>query len=141
MPKVSVNKLTREFEIDIFQHFPKALSGLRREDDMAGFLHAFLTHSEKVMLSKRFMIAVFLTKEYDFILVSRILKVSKMTIYAVQREMRRAESEYKKAVDIFLRSEKHGIFLQKLDAALSKLVLPMKGSPSSMRRWKKALNT
>lgn len=108
---------------------------------MAGFLHAFLTHSEKVMLSKRFMIAVFLTKEYDFILVSRILKVSKMTIYAVQREMRRAESEYKKAVDIFLRSEKHGIFLQKLDAALSKLVLPMKGSPSSMRRWKKALNT
>ncbi|MBI3627895.1 MAG: hypothetical protein HY220_04120 [Candidatus Sungbacteria bacterium] len=97
MPRVSQNKISKEFEQEIISSLFRALGKLR-EVDASLFLSEFFTRSEKVMLAKRFMVAFFIEQGFDVIAICRILKISKSTVYSVERELVRSAGGYAKII-------------------------------------------
>ncbi len=82
--QVSRLPLPKVLEEQMYELFRKALADLHTEDDVQAFLDDLLTSTEKVMLGKRFAIAVLLAKNYDYRAIQRIMKVSMSTVASVQ---------------------------------------------------------
>jgi uncharacterized protein YerC len=76
MPQVSRYPLDKTIEREIFLKFWHSVSALRDSDTVASFFSDFLTHTEEIMLAKRFAIAVLLLRGKRPRDIKRILHVS-----------------------------------------------------------------
>lgn len=104
------------------------------------FLDDLLSPTEKLMLSKRLMAAVLLQRGYSGGVVCRVLKMSKTTVWLLQRELVKSGEGYRKVFDRFFREARGQRILAAIERFLDAVTLPVKGSKSSMRRWKRALH-
>lgn len=66
-----------------------AALALRSREDFALFFDDLLTRTEKAMLGKRILIAVFLEKGFSYVEIEQALKVSQATISAVSERLER----------------------------------------------------
>ena len=139
MPKVSKNLLPEETKKEIMGALIKTLTKIDNDRLLARFLDDLLTPTEKLMLGKRLMVAVLLQKGYSYGAVCRVLKMSKTTVHIIQRDLFRSGEGYKKIFDLFFRESKGKKILYAIERFLDKITLPVKGSPSSMRRWQRSL--
>ena len=140
MPKVSKNLLPAETRKEIMDALIRTLTKIDNDRLLARFLDDLLTTTEKLMLGKRLMVAVLLQKGYSYGAVCRVLKMSKTTVHIIQRDLFRSGEGYKKIFDLFFRESKGQRVLDAIERFLDSITLPVKGSPSSMRRWKRALS-
>ena len=139
MPKVSQNPLSPETKREIAAALTRTLARINDEALLERFLDNLLTPTERVMLGKRLMVAVLLQKGYSYGAVCRVLKMSKTTVHLIQRELLKTGEGYQRIYQLFFRASRSRRILKKIEAILDALTLPMKGSSSDMRRWKRAL--
>lgn len=104
------------------------------------FLDDLLTPTEKLMLSKRLMAAILLQRGYSYRAVCSVLKMSKTTVHLIQRELLKAGEGYRKVFQLFFKEARGQRLIDAIERFLSAITLPVKGSPSSMRRWRRALH-
>ena len=104
------------------------------------FLDDLLSPTEKIMLSKRLMAAVLLQRGYSGGAVSTALKMSKTTVWLIQRELVKSGQGYHTVFDRFFRESRGQRILDAIERFLNAITLPVKGSRSSMRRWKRAIH-
>ena len=140
MPKVSKNLLPPETKNEITTFLVTTLTRIDDTDFLRRFINDLLTSTERLMLAKRLMAAVLLLKGYDYIVICRILKISKSTVNLLRRDLERGGDGYRRVFEKFFTQSKIERFLNLISRSVSALNLPTKGSPSSIKRWKKALH-
>ncbi|MBI2097037.1 MAG: hypothetical protein HYT40_02715 [Candidatus Sungbacteria bacterium] len=139
MPKVSQNQLSPAIRKEIAHALVRTLVKINDGALLASFLDDLLTPNEKLMLSKRLIAAVLLQRGYSYGSVCKILKMSKTTVHILQRDLLRSGAGYKNIFELFFKESKGQRWLAAVNNVLDAITLPVKGSPSSMRRWRLAL--
>ena len=118
----------------------QGFSRIINEGDMAKLINDLLTPTEKIMLGKRLMTAILLEKGYSYTQIGRVLKLTAGTINVVRRELDKGGEGYRIIVKLLREKEsKFERIFGKIDALLDAISPPVKGSRSSMRRWKSDL--
>lgn len=84
MTQVSRRPVPKEIESKIYESFYKAI-GLLNDSDSRMFVDDILTHTEKIMIPKRFAIAILLVKGRRYDDIRDSLKVTQTTISSVAR--------------------------------------------------------
>lgn len=141
MPKLSQNQLSIEMQNEITSVLFHVISKVGGGKLLHEFLNDLLTPTEKLMLSKRLMAAILLQSGYSYGAVSQTLKMSKATISLLKRELRKGGEGYHKVFHkLFKKESKSRKIFDTIGRVLDALTLPVKGSPSSMRGWKRALH-
>lgn len=139
MTKVSKNPLSKETQREVTEALIRTLAKIDDDKLLARFLDDLLTPIEKLMLGKRLMVAVLLQRGYSYGAVCRILKMSKTTVFLIQRELLKSGEGYRKIFELFFRESKGSKIIAAIERFLDSITLPVKGSPTSMRRWKRNL--
>lgn len=139
MPKVSKNPLSREMQEEMVNAFIRTLTKIDDDALLRRFLDDLLSPTEKTMLSKRLMAAVLLQHGCSYGAVCSALKMSKTTVFLIQRDLIKSGEGYRRVFERFFKESRGGRLVKAIDRFLDTITLPVKGSPSSMRRWKRAL--
>lgn len=137
MPKVSKNPLSKETRDEMLRAFFGTLAKISDVSLLERFLNDLLTPAEKLMISKRLMVAVLLQRGYSYGAICRVLKMSKTTVHIIQRELLRNGAGHRKVFEMFFKESKGQRLLAAIERFLSAITLPVKYSPSSPRRWKR----
>lgn len=96
MTQVSKIKLRPEIENRIYELFEDAVLHLRSREDVLGFLKDFLSPTERVILAKRFAIAILLLKNNDYNSISDTLRVTPNTISKVNLQIKHGGGSVRK---------------------------------------------
>lgn len=137
MPKVSKNPLSPEMRTEMTDAFVRTLVKISDDALLRRFLDDLLTPTEKLMLAKRLMAAILLQRGYSYRAVCSVLKMSKTTVHLIQRDILKAGEGYRKVFQLFFKEAKGQRLIDAVERFLDVITLPQ-GSPSSMRRWKRA---
>ena len=81
MPHVSSKKLKKEHLQKLYNEFSSALEKSAKKSWIKFFLNDFLTHTEKIMLAKRFAVIYLLSKDVPTSYISESLCMSPTTIF------------------------------------------------------------
>lgn len=81
MPHVSSKKLKKENLQKLYNEFSIALEKSARKSWAKFFLNDFLTHTEKIMLAKRFAVIYLLSKDIPATYIAEALGMSPATIF------------------------------------------------------------
>ncbi|MCL5004270.1 MAG: Trp family transcriptional regulator [Patescibacteria group bacterium] len=103
MTRVSSRKLTAKNQNRMFYLFWKSVAGLKDVREMEFFTGSLFSPVEKVMIAKRFMIALLLCEGLSFRQICDTLKVSPNTISSVSKKLNRNRGGYAKIIDRFLK--------------------------------------
>jgi Trp operon repressor len=82
---------------------------------MSHFLNDFLTSTEKIMLSKRFMIMVLLMRGHSALHVKNTLFVSNSAVMGVSSWMKNASPTTKNALEVLSREKDWETFFDKVN--------------------------
>lgn len=122
MPQVSKYLMDKETYERMFAVFWQTIGGLKGKKEAEEFFTDLLTPTEKVMLAKRLMIALFLTKGYEYREISRTLKVSFSTIALVNNWLKTEASQtFKEKLEALIRKEKRKEKLEDINDFLESL--------------------
>lgn len=121
MPQVSRHPLDKNVEIRLFELFWHSLSRLGSPGQTAEFFSDLLTATEKIMLAKRYAIAVLLSKGYPAKHIHDTLNVSFTTIGTVAGWLKNLKPATKKIIDRHLKDESWGQFFDKIEAVLDNI--------------------
>jgi TrpR-related protein YerC/YecD len=115
MPKVA-RKLTDKKKIDQFcDDFLDAIALLNSKEDARGFFNDLLTHTERIMLAKRFQVAVMLIEGHDYQTIRNSVEVANSTITRVNVWLKTGATSLFKVVQRFL--DDVGPYLKKAGAS------------------------
>ena len=81
MPHISSKKLKKEHLQKLYNEFSSALEKSAKKSWIKFFLGDFLTHTEKIMLAKRFAVIYLLSKEIPISYIAESLGMSYATIF------------------------------------------------------------
>jgi uncharacterized protein YerC len=126
MAKISKRIIDKNLEGHIFEVFIKILSQTDNPEDVKNLIEDLLSPTEKVMLVKRFAIAVLLSKGYTYSQIDGSLKVSRATIMTVSYWLKNGKSGYKKAVEKILNNQKKQMLINNIEDIIMQLTPPKK---------------
>lgn len=107
----------------MFETLWEAISQVRSIEDIKLFLNDFLSPVERIMLAKRFAIAVFLLKGQGYENIKDLLKVSNATISKVSIILK-TNRGYQIAINKVIRTEAGKAFWQDIENLLFRLGRP-----------------
>lgn len=125
MTQVSRRILQRDIEQKVAGTFLEAISQVRDKNEVQLFINDLLTPVERIMLAKRFAIAVLLLKGWGYGPIEDLLKVSGDTISRVSLVLK-TNVGYKKVVDRLARTEAGRAFWQDVASFAYRLSSPGK---------------
>ena len=99
MPQVSRRKLDKTIESEMFNQFWDSVSRLQTASDVSAFFTDLLTSTEEMMLAKRFMIAILLSRGKKPVEIGFILHVSFSTIGGVASWVKNAKPKTKQVME------------------------------------------
>ena len=140
MPKVSQNPISKDTERKIFEALIRTFTKITDTEILKSFIDDLLTPTEKVMIAKRLMVAILLQRGHAPGAICSILKMSKTTVNDIRKDLQKHGQGYKAVFRKFFVESGVGKFIGSVENWLDSLSLPVKGSKSDMRRWKKSLN-
>lgn len=106
MPHLSRYKLSPKHIDELAQKIVSAARTGRSQRETALFFDDLLTQTEKAMLGKRILIAMFLERGYTYAAISNILKVSETTIGAVSERLQKGGDGFRRAIEGLEQEEK-----------------------------------
>jgi len=121
MAQISKYPVSKKVEERMFELLHKAISNLKDTGDIENFLSEFLSPVEKIVLAKRFSIAVLLEKGLDYDTIAEKLRVTPITISKVSLQRKFAGNGYKKVIEKILQQESVMEFWEKIDDAFAKI--------------------
>ena len=133
MPRASKVSVDKAVYKDLFDSFTNLLSDLNDNNQMTKFLNDFLTSEEKLMLSKRLMLALMIHEGYRISEIKEILKVSPTTVILMKHWLL-----YKKGISIgvekLITKQRKEKFDRK-ERGLLKYIPPLSRSKKDMAKW------
>lgn len=123
MPQISKRKLDTDVENEMFREFWLSLSKLRNSEIIASFFSDLLSDTEKIMLAKRFTIAILLLRGKRPIEIKDTLHVTFSTIGSVASWLKNANGQTKNVFKSIIHEGNWQVLLAKLDASLDALPL------------------
>ena len=94
MPKISRNKLEVKVYESILNHLVGTLASLAKKEEINDLLDGLFTRTERLMLAKRLAIAALLEQELSYKEISKLLKVSSVTIGFVKNGIMKNNNNY-----------------------------------------------
>ncbi len=104
MTRISSQRLRPKLQNQMFYLFWKFLADLKSPKDLEFFTSRLFSPAEKVMIAKRFMIALLIEKGLSFRRVCGVLKVSPNTVSSVVHSARRRTQAEKRLLGSFLKT-------------------------------------
>ncbi|MBI2640062.1 MAG: hypothetical protein HYW90_04220 [Candidatus Sungbacteria bacterium] len=135
MPKVSKNPLTAEMKRDVIGALTRTLTEINDREFLERFIDDLLTPTEKLMLGKRLMAAVLIQRGYGYGAICRVLKMSKATVWVIQRDLVKSGVGYKKVFDLFFKEAKGQKIVNAIEKFLGAVTLPVRAA--SEIRWQR----
>lgn len=114
MTMVSKNLMSPSISERIRELLNETIALIRSKKDVGNFFDEFFTRTEKIMFAKRLAIAVLLAKGYDFISVSKTLKVSTATVLKVNVWINHSNGAFKKVIEKIIEKENSDDFMHSL---------------------------
>ena len=103
MTRVSNQRLKPKLQNQMFFLFWKFLADLKSPKELEFFTARLFSSSEKVMIAKRFMIALLLEQGLSFRRICQVLKVSPNTVSSVVHSSHRRSQTEKRLFSTFLK--------------------------------------
>lgn len=128
MTMVSKYKLRPEVWDRIFNLFSESLLNIRNKNRFDTFLNDFLSPTEKIMLAKRFAMAVLLTKGNNYEEIKRILHVTSATIAKMNIHIKYGEKGINEVIENVLKRENTKLIWEEIQSLFD---VPIKGLPLS----------
>lgn len=132
MTQVSKHQLPKEMIEIIYSEFCLFASYISTRSSFQEFFADFLTPTEKIMLSKRFMIMVLLMRGQTVEHIKDTLFVSNSAVMSVSSWLKNASPATKKALSILDTQKDWRKFFDQIEAVLDKL------PPGKYRNWQQA---
>lgn len=102
MARISARRISPKLQNQMFYLFWKNLADLKKPRDLEFLTTDLFSPVERLMIAKRFMIAVLLRMGQSFRKICSTLKVSPNTVNSVAHRLRRKNSPYLSLVKKFL---------------------------------------
>lgn len=128
MTMVSKHKLSPEVWSKVFNLFTTSLSSIKDKDSFDIFLNDFLSPAEKIILAKRFAIAVLLAKGNNYEQVKSLLHVTSTTVSKVSASLKYNEKGINETIKEVLKKDVTRIVWEEIQSIFD---IPMKGLPIS----------
>ncbi|KKQ92438.1 MAG: TrpR-like protein [Microgenomates group bacterium GW2011_GWC1_39_7b] len=125
---VSRFKLRPEIWSRIFDLFSESLVSIKNKNKLDIFLSDFLSPTEKIMLAKRFAVAVLLAKGNSYEEIKRILRVTTATIAKMNLHIKYGEKGMNEVVENVLKRDSARIIWEEIQSMFD---VPIKGLPLS----------
>lgn len=106
MPHISPFRFPKEDVNRLSGKIVEAALLIRNKKELTAFFDDLLTSTEKVMLGKRLLIAMFLEHDYTYQEIRRVLKVGETTIAAISEKLQQKGDGFHIAVKKLQRQEK-----------------------------------
>ena len=132
MTQVSRHQLQPEMAELIYAEFCQFITLIPARSSFQEFFHDFLTPTEKIMLSKRFMIMVLLMRGQTVEHIKNTLFVSNSAVMSVSSWLKNASPATKKALNLLNLKKDWQKFFDQIESVLDKL------PPGKYRNWKLA---
>ena len=94
MTRISSKKLAPKAQNQMFFLFWKTLADLKTARDLEFLTNDLFSPVEKIMISKRFMIALLLHKGLSFRQICKVLRVSPNTVNSIARKINKNSRGY-----------------------------------------------
>lgn len=137
MPQISKRHMNPKIEARMFDVFFKSLTDLGKREDVEAYLYDLLSPVERTMLAKRLAIAVLLTKDFSYVAIADVLKVSFPTISSISIWMKHSGKGFEKVIKKILREEEVQKTLKDIERSLAKFLA---AHPATKRRIEAAYN-
>lgn len=124
MTQISRKPISKDIERKIYESFYRAI-GLLKETEAQLFIDDLLTKTERVMLPKRFAIAILLLKGWNYDSIKETLKVTQTTIATVSRTLE-FSTGLRKAIENLNKSEAWRSWWEGVEGLLYRLSSPGK---------------
>jgi len=132
MSQVSRHKLQPEMSELIYGEFCQFITLIPARSSFQAFFNDFLTPTEKIMFSKRFMIMVLLMRGQTIEHIKDTLFVSNSAVMSVSSWLKNASPATKKALNLLNMKKDWQKFFDQIESVLDKL------PPGKYRNWKLA---
>lgn len=114
MTRISKRRLTPKLQNHMLYLFWKSLADLRSAREVEFLTHDLFSPVEKIMIAKRFLIALLLLQGQSFRKICDLLKVSPNTVSSVAKKTRRPGLGYGRTLKILLTRPEIKKFTQNL---------------------------
>lgn len=125
---VSRYKLRPDVWERIFNLFSESLLSIKNKEKYDSFLSDFLSPTEKIMLAKRFAVAVLLAKGNSYDEIKRILRVTSATISKMSLQVKYGGKGLNEIIVNVLKKDSARIIWEEIQSIFD---LPYKGQPIS----------
>jgi uncharacterized protein YerC len=129
MAQVSRHQLPPEMIDLIYQEFCGFLGGINTSTGIHQFLNDFLTSTEQIILSKRFMIMVLLMRGHSVEHIKNTLYVSNSAVMSVSSWYKNASQTTKISLSQLNQNKNWESFFDQIESVLDKL------PPGKYRNW------
>lgn len=136
MTLVSRYKLRPEVWSKVFNLFTTSLSSIKNKDNVEVFLNDFLSPTERIILAKRFAIAVLLAKGNNYEQIKSLLHVTSATISKVNESLKYNEKGINETIKEVLKKDSVRLVWEEIKSVFD---IPIKGLPIS-EYYKKVKN-
>lgn len=134
MGRVSKRFLDKTFEKELEDQLTFIVSSLTDKNEVTLFLTEFLTREEKIMLGKRLVLYMLLSKGLSNVEINRVLGMSFETIRWYKAIFVHKPELFKKNVGKLISREKSQEFWQKIEKILEPFELAMKAKTDMKAR-------
>ncbi len=121
MPHVSKYKLSQSQVDQLSQRIVDAVFLLRNRGDLSLFFNDLLSTTEKIMIGKRFLIAIMLEHGWSYLDIRQRLKVTDMTIASISERLKTSGRGFRSAIKQLKRRENIDKMLEKFLSPLIEL--------------------
>ena len=132
MTQVSKYPLDKKVETEVFRKFWHSLSSLRDADAVASFFSDFLSGTEKIMLAKRFAIAILLLRGKRPKDIKKVLHVSDSSTSSVGAWLKNARPKTVVALERVIKESHWDDLVDKIEGMLDEL------PPRYSTNWQRA---
>ena len=129
MTQVSKHQLQPEMGELIYKEFSSFVAKMPSSDAIDHFFNDFLTPTEKIMFSKRFMIMVLLMRGHSALHIKNTLFVSNSAVMSVNSWLKNASESTKLGLEKLNKEKNWETFFDNIDVILDKL------PPGKYRDW------
>ena len=133
MPRVSKLHINKNVYRDLVDSFIDLIANLREKDQIKRFLDDFLTVEEKLMLSKRLVLAFMVEQKYSWDEIQDNLKVSKTTINLMKHRLSRRRGMLI-GINNLVKVDSAGKHKNK-EGTILKHIPPLTRSKKDMAKW------
>ncbi len=142
MPQISRYRLDRVLEEEMFRQFWRSVSALGNSSTAASFFTDLLTATEKIMLAKRFTVAVLILRGRRPVDIKQTLHVTNSTIGTVVSWLKNVKPETKRVLQSIIQESSWQKILDRIDEIVDELPPPYRSDWSRVgkEKWKRTID-